>query len=331
MENMSSRWYLRVGWTEAGLAITVVSLLVYYVWTSAYKYWKRRKVPYLQPKFPFGDVGDVFLFRKNFRDSWLELYNRLGDKPFGGIYSLRTPLLVIKDPALIKSVLTKDFNHFTDHGVFPSADYEPLLNNIFNMEGDVWRRTRTKLSPTFTSGKMKMMFPILEECARDLKSFLKDTYRNEGTFEAKDLMSRFTSDAIVTCVFGLKTAAIRDTDTDMFVSGKRVFAKSLWRTLANVLLVEAPALYKMFRMHFLGYDECENFAKIIQQTIEFREKHGIYRNDFLDLIIKIKNNLSIDDKDMQSSHNNNGKIKKGVAPSCKVDNHEEGKNVLTAY
>lgn len=320
--------YLRVGWIEASLVFTLVALLAYYTWTSAYTYWKRRNVPYLKPKFPFGNVAEVIFFRENFRDSWQRLYNQLGDNPYGGIYSFRTPILIIKDPALIKMVLTKDFGHFTDHGLFPTVDHEPLLNNIFNMEGEAWRKTRMKLAPTFTSGKMKMMFPILEECAQELTSFLRNTFHNKRTFEAKDLMARFTSDAIVSCVFGLKAASVNNTDAGMFMSGKRLFAKSLWRTLSNITLVEAPTLYSFFKMHFLGYDECENFAKIIQETIQFREKHGINRNDFLDLIIKIKNNISIDDKDIHASHNNNGNVKNGDTPSCEVDKNEEGKNTF---
>lgn len=132
---------LSVGWVEIGLAVALVAILFYYAWTSAYTYWKRRNVPYLEPSFPFGHAGDTLLFPKNFRDSWQDLYTRLEDNPFGAVYSLRTPVLVIKDPALIKLVLTKDFNHFTDHGLFPSIDHEPLLHNIFNMEGDAWRKT----------------------------------------------------------------------------------------------------------------------------------------------------------------------------------------------
>lgn len=316
--------HLRVGWTEAGLLFTLVSLFACYVWTSAYTYWKRRNVPHLQPKFPFGNTGDMLMMRKTFKDCWQEIYDQLGDNPYGGIYSISTPLLVVKDPALIKSVLTKDFNHFTDHGVFPRErlNYEPLFNNIFNMEGETWKKIRMQLLPTFTSRKLKLMFPILEECASDLKLF----FRNEKTFEAKDLMSRFTCDAIVKCVLGLRAAAVNDTDAEMFTSGKRMFARSLWRSLANVMLMEAPTLYWFLGMHFLDYDECENIADIVQRTIQFREKHKTNSNDFLDLIIKIKKDLSTDDKEIQSLHNDNNN---GI-PSCKLDNAEEGKNILNS-
>jgi cytochrome P450 len=41
------------------------------------------------------------------------------------------------------------------------------------MEGDKWREMRHKLSPTFTSGKIKGMFPLVEACAENLNKFAK--------------------------------------------------------------------------------------------------------------------------------------------------------------
>jgi cytochrome P450 len=61
-------------------------------------------------------------------------------------------------------------------------DADPLLaKNLFNMEGQNWKEMRSKLSPTFTSGRMKTMFPLVLKCAETLDKYL-GTMADTGTF-----------------------------------------------------------------------------------------------------------------------------------------------------
>jgi cytochrome P450 len=41
------------------------------------------------------------------------------------------------------------------------------------VEGEKWRQLRNKLSPTFTSGKMKGMFPLVEDCAANFEGYIR--------------------------------------------------------------------------------------------------------------------------------------------------------------
>ena len=157
--------------------------------------------------------------------------DRFGDLPFGGIFSVKLPVLVIKDPELIKSILTKDFSHFTDHGWFTSSHHEPLLNNLFHMEGNNWRKERAKLMPAFTNRKMKMIFPIMNECAQQLKQAVSNIHAERGgTFEAKQLMMRYTLDVTANTAFGLSTASVNNPDCEVFKIGRGLFRSCLLYT-----------------------------------------------------------------------------------------------------
>lgn len=63
---------------------------------------------------------------------------------------------------------------------------DPLqAKNLFNMEGQRWKDLRSKLSPTFTSGRMKAMFPLIFECAQSLEDYLGEYAQSGQQFEAK--------------------------------------------------------------------------------------------------------------------------------------------------
>lgn len=51
-----------------------------------------------------------------------------------------------------------------------------------------------------------------------------------------------------------------------------------------------PNLGKAFHVTFTEPDVETFFRNVVQETVEFREKNNISRNDFMQLLIDIKNN-----------------------------------------
>lgn len=48
------------------------------------------------------------------------------------------PVILIRDPELIKNIVVKDFDHFTDHREFFSEDSDPLFaDSLFLMKGKI--------------------------------------------------------------------------------------------------------------------------------------------------------------------------------------------------
>lgn len=98
--------------------IGVVSFaLYYYFFTSTYDHWKSRGVRGPQPIPPFGNLKDVMLTKRSMADTLTEIYNEYKDERMIGYFTRKIPLLLLKDPELIKDVLIKDFSKFADRGL----------------------------------------------------------------------------------------------------------------------------------------------------------------------------------------------------------------------
>lgn len=104
-----------------------------------------------------------------------------------------------------------------------------ITGHLFNLKGSKWKSVRVKLTPTFTSGKMKMMFPTMVDCGEKLQSFLNNIAKDGMEVEVKDILSRYTTDIIASCAFGVETNSLKNPNSDFRVFGKKFFEPRLLR------------------------------------------------------------------------------------------------------
>ena len=185
---------------EVGTLLTCILAVVYIYFKWSFTYWKKRNVPYIEPIFPFGNFIDMVLTRRQIADICADIYNNLEGQKFGGTYIFTSPRFFVRDPDLIKDIMVKDFSTFHDRGVYMNEEIEPLSAHLFSLTGMKWRNLRVKLTPTFTSGKMKMMFQRLVECGQELQTFLEKVDEKGDVIEIKDVLARFSTDIISSCL-----------------------------------------------------------------------------------------------------------------------------------
>ncbi|XP_063220928.1 cytochrome P450 6k1-like [Bacillus rossius redtenbacheri] len=270
------------------LALTAV--VTFYWWmTSKYSYWKSRGIPYLKPVPFFGNVKDLVLQKAYCGKVFQKIYNDLEGHRFGGVYFLFKPTLIVRDPELIKSLLIKDFPCFHDRGLGINEKLNPLSASLVTLSGSRWRNLRFKLAPAFTSGKMKRMSNIMVECALEMVNNIARLVDKDGSANMKSVAALFTTDVIGSCAFGLQMNSIKDPDSAFRKMGLKIFSPSLRRYISIFVMTCLPVFLQKILHAFKDRELEKFFMDLVKDTVSFREQNKIIRDDFLQLLIQLKN------------------------------------------
>lgn len=274
---------------EILLALIILVLTALYVdFKRSYQFWKHKNVPYLPPTFPTGNVLEAVKTKVHFGYVVQDIYTQMkhaGD--YCGIYFFRNPVLMVLSPEFAKNVLVRDFNHFVDRGVYSNEQCDPLSANLFFLEGQRWKILRAKLTPTFTTGKLKQMFSTIADVGLNFVKYLEPHATRGDDIEIYDLLARFNTDVISSCAFGFESNSLADPNVPFRTMGKRMLnfpkLKSLRIFLAMVFRDKARAL----GIRFNDEDVSDFFMRLVQETIDYRKSTGLTRKDFMQLLIDL--------------------------------------------
>lgn len=278
-----------------GLIVLAVVVAIALFYHKQFSYWKTRNVLHLEPKFPSGNFSEVGrtlsppeLIRK--------IYDKFkGKDVLAGVYLFFEPGAVILDPETWKTILVRDFSAFHSRGIYYNEEADPLAMTLFELEGSAWKHLRSKLSPTFTSGKIKQMFGIMQNVANEMVDYLKVNADTGDIVEIKEVVSRFTTDVIGTCAFGVECNSLKDPNAEFRVQGQKAFDLTLFQLMKLFFATLFPNVSKLIGLRTTDTDLTNFFMKVVRETIAFRKSSETRRNDFMQLLIDLENELSFNE------------------------------------
>ncbi|XP_023564449.1 cytochrome P450 3A9-like [Octodon degus] len=195
---------------ETWFFLALIVLLLYLYGTHTHGYFKKLGIPGPKP-LPF--LGNLLSYSKGPWLFYTECRKKYGK--IWGLYEGREPLLLIADPDIIKTVLVKEFySAFTNRR--PIRPTTLMKNSINALEDEQWKRMRTLLSPSFTSGKLKEMFPIIEQYTDVLLKNLKREAEKSAPISMKEIMGAYGIDVITGISFGVNVDSLNNPE-DPFV------------------------------------------------------------------------------------------------------------------
>ena len=221
--------------------------------------------------------------------------------------------LVINDAELAKKMLIKDFDHFVDRTSFglkfdEDNEADMVFAHSFMMQkGDDWKTNRSLMTPVFTTGKLKLMYSLLDKCGKQLEDHVAKCSEQNVEIDCKDIFSKFSLDGIATSGFGIESNSFTDPDNTF-----RKMVSELMRHPGS----EAATTYEMAKLILKGIVpaiqyvvSAPNFSPkgtffltdVLKKTIKHRETTNFKRNDIIDLIVDQIENKNKEAKDMFES------------------------------
>ncbi|XP_059171801.1 cytochrome P450 3A29-like [Physella acuta] len=284
--------------------LTVIScvLMLYRYGTDTHCVWTKLGVAGPKPAPFFGNILEMFDPQLGFRrcvKNWQGVYGRMF-----GIYFYRKPVLVVTDPEALKQIFVKDFSVFADRFFVGEGklQHEMVQKTVFFARGSKWRRLRKMMTPSFSSGKLKLMTHCINRTANLLGDRLQSYAAKGESLEAKVVFGAYALDAIAGTTFGLDLDSQNNLNAPFIKHARSLMTIDKIIQLKLTLVGIFPAiipLLKMFNIGYFKYSDIKYFKENIGALVAERSTKIKSQSDFLQLLLESEyDNKSADDDGM---------------------------------
>ncbi|CAK1551081.1 unnamed protein product [Leptosia nina] len=238
----------------------------------------------MKPTILIGNLGPRIFGVKSFHDMQIDVYNYFKGSPYGGFFEGRRPTLYIMDPDIIKSVMIRDFDHFTDRNTLGTREPKYLSRSILNLKGSEWKAVRSIMTPVFSSSRLKNLIPLIQTCADQLVEFLKQYDSKE--VDMKQIMGHFTLETISATAFGIRSDALTAEKSQFVKEAEKFNYMPIYkRYFIFFILTFMPGLFRYLNVSFLNMETMSKLNDMLQANKEQRKKTSVKHNDFLQLML----------------------------------------------
>ena len=183
-----------------GVLLFFISLiLLFFHYKQTFSFFSKKGIPCPTPLPLLGNTLDWFT--RILPEAEMDYAKRFGT--VYGFYEGTLPVLNISDPEGIKNILVRHFSSFVDRRF--SQPNRLTRHFLVNLKGTEWRRVRNTMTPSFTSGKMKLMKEIMNSCVNDMIKAVDSRMTQGQDIDAKQLWGNFSMDIIARCAFAVET------------------------------------------------------------------------------------------------------------------------------
>ena len=255
------------------IGLTTASVSTYAWYRYKFTHWKSRGIDGPVPSVPFGNIIDMT--KKPF-DIFTEWQNKYG--LFYGVYLNYVPALVVADAELIKEIVVN--SSFFDRITIEAN--VAIEESLINKNGTEWRHDRSIMSPTFTSGKMKHMYPLMYSCIKHLDVELDKFCTKGDEFNPKETFTKLTTMVIARCAFATEVNAFTEDDQHPLVKHlMKIVTPDLFRFL--VFIFTPAYLRRKLQMHASHPASFNYILSLLKNIIKTRKEKKV-SSEYIDLL-----------------------------------------------
>ncbi|XP_041504190.1 cytochrome P450 3A13-like [Microtus oregoni] len=271
---------------ETWALLATILVFLYLYGTSSHGLFKKLGIPGPKP-LPF--VGTMLKYRKGISIFDVECRKKYGD--MWGLYEGLQPVLAIAEPGLIKDVLVKEFySVFTNRQFLGPKGF--MKRSVTWSQNEEWKRIRTLLSPTFSSGKLKEMFPIIQHYGDVLVKHIGQKAEEGRPVNMKEIFGAYSMDVITSTSFGVEVDSLNNPQDPFVRNTKKLFTFGIFNPLflSTALFPFLKGLYDKLDIGILPNDALSFLQNFVNKAKKERlENNHERRVDFLQLMMNSQN------------------------------------------
>lgn len=286
------------------ILLAFVGLFAYlYLWGLKRKnYWADKGVPYVESPIFLGNLAGALFCRENVTKALNRIYYHPTSKsvPFIGFNLFHKPAILLRDPDLVKQIMVKDFSDFTSRHSSGDISVDPIgAHNLFQLKNPTWKPMRQKLTPVFTSGKMKQWFNLVDLVGNNLNKRVKKLVEADVEMEIRQLAGFYTLDGISLVALATETNSLdAENPTDFYRMISSTWTESFFRKLSINTIFFLSDLVKPLKIKTFSDSFDNTIRKLFHEVYDQRVQSGQSRGDLIDALIAVKKE---EDKDKESS------------------------------
>ncbi|XP_037973302.2 cytochrome P450 6j1 [Plutella xylostella] len=286
------------------IVFLVVFCITFYFYRSKnVSYWSKKGIPTAPGcNWFFGNYKPILFTEKHISTLYTDMYRLYPEAPVVGFVKMSTPGLLIRDPDLIKAVLSTDFNSFGKNEFKIDKKVDKLFGyHPFVLSGEEWKTSRAHSTPSLSYSKLKNYYPVLLHVGDELIKYLnKECQETSGSggvieLETKDLGSMFTTDTISNAIYGIENNTFLDRNSLFAQLAKEVFSGNFFdnmRTMVNALF---PEICSIIGVRFASKRSEAVLLSLTKKMMKEREEStGETRNDIFQQMLTFRQNGKAD-------------------------------------
>ncbi|XP_067276126.1 cytochrome P450 3A30-like [Pseudorasbora parva] len=270
---------LSVTWTLVVLVITL--LFLYGVWPHGF--FKKLGIPGPRP-WPF--IGTLLSYTKGLCNFDMECAKKYGK--VWGIYDGRLPILMVTDLDIIKTVMVKEcYSIFTNRRIRKVDLAGPLSDGIIMVQDERWKRIRSSLSPYFTSGRLKEIFPIAVTHADRFIKNMQNRDHEQAVKNKRVFVAPYSLDVVTSSSFSVDMDSINKADDPFVTNIKKFLQFNVFSPLFLLILLFPPFANLLSKLGISLFSRSSmDFFYSVLRKIKDEHKESDGRVDFLKLMIQ---------------------------------------------